>query len=124
MDAGAGKFVNVLRQPLGEDCRHERLCGRRRRYWTVVSLEMRCECLFSLDWWCVRRTAANARADAASATSGSIVPADAPFVSILAIPEPEVSKLPSSRQAICGFRSEATTSELQSLMRLSYAVFC
>src|SRR3546814_18994638 len=64
---------------------------------------MRCECLFSLDWWCVRRTAANARADAASATSGSIVPADAPFVSILAIPEPEVSKLPSSRQAICGF---------------------
>src|SRR3546814_10537973 len=97
IDVGAGKFVNVLLQPLCEDCRHERLCGRRRRYWTVVSLEMRCECLFSLDWWCVRRTAANARADAASATSGSIVPADAT-------------------------RSEEHTSELPSLMPLSYAV--
>src|SRR3546814_18945830 len=99
MVVGAGKVVNGLLQPLCEDGRHGLLCGRRWRYWTVVSLEMRCGCLFSLDWWCVRRTAANARADAASATSGSIVPADAPFVSILAIPEPEVSKLPSDRKS-------------------------
>lgn len=60
----------------------------------------------SLDWWIIWLAAANACSDAASITSGSVIPADAPFLAIGPVPEPEVSKLAGAAR-LCIVNSEA-----------------
>src|SRR3546814_7361046 len=43
---------------------------------------------------------------------------------VMGLVSPDCSSLRSERERLVGIRSEEHTSELQSLMRISYAVFC
>src|SRR3546814_9428559 len=71
-------------------------------------------------------SAAVAAATAASIPPGSGSSTPEPSVTVSAPPLPITARMPVSRSTAClsSPRSEEHTSELQSLMRISYAVFC
>src|SRR3546814_7989188 len=49
---------------------------------------------------------------------------DLGFIAVIVVDQPDVGDEPHAVEAIVVVRSEEHTSELQSLMRISYAVFC